>query len=208
MKSGLSRIDSLNEEEKYLLFNIFFLLSFIIYLLAVFLSDGHSEKDERRIYLLFFSIGPLLNFAFYRTIHKKNRNILLVNALFCFYGYLLLAFMAALFLVSHCLYVIYLFCLFHFVGTLCIYRIYVPHPSAMEGRKATIAQCNNLICFIFPPVFIILTVLFNGTVRSYLMAKIWHSHAFQAGMLAGFIITAFIFIPSKLKIMRVLLRDR
>ena len=71
----------MDEEEKHILFNAFFLLSFLIYLLTLFLSDGHSEKDERSIYLLFFSVGPLVTIIVYRTVYKKNHNILIENAL-------------------------------------------------------------------------------------------------------------------------------
>jgi hypothetical protein len=201
MKSLQLRIGLLDEEERFLFFNTFFLLSFMVYLLALFLLDGHSEKDERNIYLISFSIGPFLSFRFYRMVHNNSKyDVPIDNILYCFYGYLLIAFMVALYLVSHRSYVIYLFCIFHLIGILCLFKIYQTYPSAIKSKMRVINKYNNTLCLIFPSAFVCLTVLFNSSVRKYLIEKISESNAFQAGILLGFIITFIIFIaPWKFK---------
>jgi hypothetical protein len=201
MKSIFSGIRLLEAEEKFLLFNTFFFLSFIIYLVALFLLDGHSEKNERNIYLLYFSVGPFLSFIFYRMgYNNKKYGILIEKVLYCFYGYLLIAFAVSLYLVSHRIYAIYLFCIFHFIGTLCLFKIHQLYPSAIESKIRLINTYNNILSLIFPSAFIGLSVLFNSSVRKYLIEKISESTAFQAGILGGFIITFIIFVaPWKFK---------
>ena len=202
MKSLLLKIGLLDEEEKFLFFNTFFLLSFMIYLLALFLMDGHTEKDERNIYLLSFTICPFLSFLFYRMmVHKSGKHAVpLENVLYCFYGCLLIAFMVALYLVSHRIYVIYFFCIFHLIGTLCLCTIHQSYTSAIESKMRVLARYNNTLSLIFPSAFVGLSVLFNSSVRKYLIEKISESTAFQAGVLGGFIITFIIFVaPRKFK---------
>jgi hypothetical protein len=86
------------------------------------------------------------------------------------------------------------------MGTLCLCKICQSYPSAIEGKMIVIAKYNKALSLIFPSTFICLTVLFNSTIKKYLIENISESYAFQAGILGGFIITFIIFIaPWKLK---------
>lgn len=186
----------MDETESFLYFNTFTCGSFIIYLLVIFMHGGQSESAERNIFLVFFSVGPLLSFFFYRTIQQdaQSNHVLLRDVLFCFYGYLLIVFMLILAFISQNIYVMYMFCLIHLPGTLFIYKFCQSCGDANEKIMKVVTYCNNFLFLLFPSIFICFSILFNSDVREYLIENISRSSAFQTGLLGGLLIVLFIFI--------------